>query len=255
MRPVSELERLSCDDPRIAERMLIAEEPTGGGDGDGPGSSSSGGGGGGGSSGGSAGDANDSSSAAFERQLIGHEGTVYGLAFSPDRQLLLSGGSDGDIRLWSLLTHSCMWVRREHRLPVWSVAIGPYGHYLASGGQDGLARLWSTDHNASLRLFSGHWSDVTVVEFHPNSNYLVTGSDDRGVRLFDARDGKCVRLLCGHKVRRRQKLLLFKKNEIRNTVHSHLDGQKLKKIFLQDIYTVYVYTALHFKVLLSKADR
>ena len=40
--------------------------------------------------------------------LHGHNGPIYGLAFSPDRSLLLSCSEDGTIRLWSLQTWTCL---------------------------------------------------------------------------------------------------------------------------------------------------
>ncbi|KAA0186815.1 Transcription initiation factor TFIID subunit 5 [Fasciolopsis buskii] len=136
------------------------------------------------------------------RDLLGHIGGVHGVAFSPDRQLIVSGGSDGTVRLWSsLLWGGALTVWRDHLLPVWSVAWAPvYGHYVATGGSDRSAHLYSTDHAPdALRVFVGHRADVTSVCLHPNVNYLATGSADRAVRLFDVRSGKLVRLYTGHK--------------------------------------------------------
>ncbi|TPP56543.1 Transcription initiation factor TFIID subunit 5 protein [Fasciola gigantica] len=136
------------------------------------------------------------------RDLLGHVGGVHGVAFSPDRQLIVSGGSDGTVRLWSsLLWGGALTVWRDHLLPVWSVAWAPvYGHYVATGGADRSAHLYSTDHAPdALRVFVGHRADVTSVCLHPNVNYLATGSADRAVRLFDVRSGKLVRLYTGHK--------------------------------------------------------
>ncbi|KAF5397174.1 Transcription initiation factor TFIID subunit 5 [Paragonimus heterotremus] len=136
------------------------------------------------------------------RDLLGHVGSVHGVAFSSDRQLLVSGGSDGTVRLWSsLLWGGALTVWRDHLLPVWCVTWAPvYGHYVATGGADRSAHLYATDHSPdALRVFIGHRSDVTAVTMHPNVNYLATGSADRAVRLFDVRSGKLVRLYTGHK--------------------------------------------------------
>ncbi|KAK8378853.1 hypothetical protein O3P69_009523 [Scylla paramamosain] len=133
------------------------------------------------------------------RTLLGHAGPVYSVSMSPDRNLLLSAGEDGTIRLWSLQTWTCLVVYKGHIFPVWDVRFSPYGYYFASGGHDRTGRLWATDHHQPLRIFAGHFSDVDVVQFHPNSNYVATGSSDRSIRVWDCLNGNCVRVLTGHK--------------------------------------------------------
>ncbi|KAH9284243.1 Transcription initiation factor TFIID subunit 5 [Echinococcus granulosus] len=136
------------------------------------------------------------------RDLIGHQLTVHGVAFSPDGQLIASTSADGSLRLWSTtIWGGALSVWRDHVLPIWCVDWAPaYGHYIATGSSDRTARLYACDHAPQpLRIFTGHKADVTAVAFHPNINYLATGSADRAVRLFDVRSGKGVRLYTGHK--------------------------------------------------------
>ncbi|XP_061492088.1 transcription initiation factor TFIID subunit 5 [Rhineura floridana] len=141
----------------------------------------------------------DEKTASELKILCGHSGPVYGTSFSPDRNYLLSSSEDGTIRLWSLLTFSCLVGYRGHNYPVWDTQFSPYGYYFVSGGHDRVARLWATDHYQPLRIFAGHLADVTCTRFHPNSNYIATGSADRTVRLWDVLNGNCVRIFTGHK--------------------------------------------------------
>ena len=173
----------------------------------------------------------DDRTAADSKMLLGHSGPIYSVAFSSDRQFLVSASEDATIRLWSLVTFTnliaykvkCRGLIRliisimfrfhfrvndllkssisiqGHNFAVWCVRFSPCGHYFVSGGQDRTARLWSTDHHQPLRIFAGHLSDVDVVSFHPNCNYVATGSTDRTVRLWDVSNGRCVRNLTGHK--------------------------------------------------------
>jgi len=104
----------------------------------------------------------DETSNADHRTLIGHSGPVYAVSFSPDKYYLLSGSEDGTIRLWCLLTYSCLVSYKGHNGPIWDVKFGPYGHYFASCGMDKTARLWSTDQYQSLKLYAEHLSDVEV---------------------------------------------------------------------------------------------
>nr|XP_020644616.1 transcription initiation factor TFIID subunit 5 isoform X1 [Pogona vitticeps] len=141
----------------------------------------------------------DEKTASEMKILYGHGGPVYGTSFSPDRNYLLSSSEDGTIRLWSLLTFSCLVGYKGHNYPVWDTQFSPYGYYFVSGGHDRVARLWATDHYQPLRIFAGHLADVTCTRFHPNSNYVATGSADRTVRLWDVLNGNCVRIFTGHK--------------------------------------------------------
>lgn len=133
--------------------------------------------------------------------LRGHNGPVYAVNFSPDRNLLLSCSEDSTIRLWSLQTWTNICCYKGHCFPVWDVKFSPHGYYFASVSHDRTARFWATDQHQPLRLFVGHVSDVDCVEIHPNSNYVATGSSDNTVRLWDVANGQCVRLLKGHKSR------------------------------------------------------
>ncbi|BES89516.1 Transcription initiation factor TFIID [Nesidiocoris tenuis] len=133
------------------------------------------------------------------RLLCGHSGPIYRISFSPDRTLLLSCSEDTTVRLWSLLTWTCLVAYKGHVYPVWDVRFSPHGYYFATASHDKTARLWATDHYQPLRIFAGHFSDVDKVLFHPNSNYVATGSSDRTVRLWDCISGNSVRVMTGHK--------------------------------------------------------
>jgi len=141
----------------------------------------------------------DENSGEQSKSLVGHHGPVYGLAFSPDKSLLLSCSEDGVIRLWSLQTWTCLVCYKGHVFPVWNVIFSPQGYYFATCSHDRTARLWSTDQSQPLRIFHGHFSDVDCIAFHPNSNYIGSGSSDRSLRLWDCVTGNCVRLMTGHK--------------------------------------------------------
>mmetsp|Transcript_24928 Transcript_24928/g.43795 ORF Transcript_24928/g.43795 Transcript_24928/m.43795 type:complete len:372 (-) Transcript_24928:985-2100(-) len=131
-------------------------------------------------------------------KLLGHEGAVYGLCLSGDNEWLFSCSDDSSVRLWSLMTRSCVVVYRGHTFAIWTVRVSSSPRFFATGSMDKTARLWVTDSVSSVRIFSGHLSDVNIVSFHPNCLYLATGSEDRTVRLWEITNGECVRIFCGH---------------------------------------------------------
>lgn len=133
-----------------------------------------------------------------KKTLCGHSGPVYGVSFSPCRQLLLSCSEDSTIRLWSLLTWTNVCIYKSHCFPVWDVKFCPHGYYFASCSFDRTARIWATEHHQPLRIYVGHSDDVDLIEFHPSSNYLASGSLDSTIRIWDVIEGGHTKTLTGH---------------------------------------------------------
>eukprot|EP00388_Colpodella_angusta_P000672 GDKJ01002387.1.p1 GENE.GDKJ01002387.1~~GDKJ01002387.1.p1 ORF type:complete len:882 (-),score=198.60 GDKJ01002387.1:186-2831(-) len=136
--------------------------------------------------------------------LIGHDGAVYDVKFSPDERLLLSGGADGSVRLWSIPTKSCLVVTNEaHRISTNCVEWFHHGGYFLSGGGDGVARLFAVDRasDGPIREFSVRsgveTGAVRSMAVHPNSTMVVTSTADRIVRVWDVRAARCCRIFCG----------------------------------------------------------
>ena len=131
------------------------------------------------------------------RDLVGHHGKVYSIVFSNCKYYIFTAGEDSTIRMWSLLTFTCLVQYKcgpANKFPVWCMDYAPYGRYFVSGGADHLVRIWATDDSKPLRILQGHDSDVNCVKFHPNSHYVVSGSEDRTVRLWEISTGQVRRI-------------------------------------------------------------
>ncbi|MCK9896771.1 WD40 repeat domain-containing protein, partial [Frankia sp. AgB32] len=75
----------------------------------------------------------------------GHPGPVLSVAVTPDGQQIISGGSDGTVRIWNRDTGTEHTTLTGHTSTVWSVAVTPDGQQIISGGDDGTVRIWNRD--------------------------------------------------------------------------------------------------------------
>lgn len=156
------------------------------------------------------------------RKLIGHSAPVYDVSFSDcasSRQenlfgeegrqaasvdtkpkMLLSCSADGQIRLWSLESWSCLCIYKSHDGPVFRTQWGPHGHYFLSGGYDKAVRIWMQDHASPQRLLVGHDTAISAIAWHPNGMYVFSASDetDKSIRMWSVVTGACVRVFTGH---------------------------------------------------------
>ncbi|KAG9253106.1 putative transcription initiation factor TFIID 100Kda [Emericellopsis atlantica] len=156
------------------------------------------------------------------RKLVGHSAPVYDVHFSdsasgpPTRlfgeegkknpaldtraKLLISCSADGQIRLWSLESWTCLCLYKSHDGPVFRTQWGPHGHYFLSGGYDKAVRVWMQDHASPQRLLVGHDTAISSIAWHPNGLYVFSASDetDKSIRMWSVVTGQCVRVFSGH---------------------------------------------------------
>ncbi|MDZ7955809.1 WD40 repeat domain-containing protein, partial [Nostoc sp. DedQUE09] len=82
----------------------------------------------------------------------GDLGGVYSVAISPDGQTIVSGGSEGRVRLWNFQGQPLAEPFGGDLGRVYSVTISPDGQTIVSGGDDGTVRLWRGGWRAWLQV-------------------------------------------------------------------------------------------------------
>jgi WD40 repeat protein len=141
---------------------------------------------------------NQNSPLAELQTLVGHQGRVWSIAFSPDGQTLVSCGEDCTIRLWDVATGICHSVWQAHSRWVRSVAFSPDGQTLASSSYDQTIKLWDVKTQNCLKILREHRQTVSAIAFSPDGQQLASSSFDRTVKLWDVTTGECLKTFLGH---------------------------------------------------------
>jgi len=126
---------------------------------------------------------------------IPHPGYPRSVAFSPDGNLLVSGGSDGNVYLWRVATQTLQHTFVGHTREIFAVAYSPDGQFIASAGSD-CTRLWEVSTGSIIHIF--HTAGMTHVAISPDGRYVATASEDKTVRVWNLDSGTCLRILRGH---------------------------------------------------------
>jgi hypothetical protein len=132
------------------------------------------------------------------RQLTGYDDWVFAVAAGRvgDRDVLVSGASDGTVRIWDPVTGSPSGESlHRHDHAVYAVATGRTGNrdVVISGARDGTVRTWDTaTGNPTGPRLAGHDSAVTAVSTGRigNREVVISGARDGTVRTWDAVNGK-----------------------------------------------------------------
>jgi WD40 repeat protein len=140
----------------------------------------------------------DTETGAFIRRLSGHKGRTSSLAYSPQRDQVVSGGSDMTVRLWDVETGECRQTMTGHTRGVKKVLFSPKGDYIASASEDMTVRLWNVGSGISQKISNYHSDGVMDLKYSLKRNQVASCSHDSTIRLWDAATGVHIRALTGH---------------------------------------------------------
>ncbi|MET9210571.1 MULTISPECIES: TIR domain-containing protein [unclassified Nocardia] len=135
--------------------------------------------------------------------LMGYDGLITSVAFSPDSTRLASGSTDSTVRLWNVATGTPEGTPLEgHSGWVMGVEFDPDGRRLASTAFDGTMRIWDISRSGSL---GSPWpSDEgssepgfgAVLAFEGEGSLYAKQVDaDASVWVVDAQTGRSIRLV------------------------------------------------------------
>ncbi|MBN1119618.1 MAG: hypothetical protein JXJ17_00945 [Anaerolineae bacterium] len=114
---------------------------------------------------------------AIERQLQGHVGAIYSIAFSPDGKTLLTGSTDFTARLWDVETGREIARLSGHTDVVRDAQFSPDGSRIVTASDDHTACVWDASDGTQLYCFPAHSESVSTALFSPDGQHILTLAD------------------------------------------------------------------------------
>jgi WD40 repeat protein len=120
--------------------------------------------------------------------LRGHVSAAGTVRFSPDGQMLATGGAEAVVRLWRTARKRESDILTIPDLNANAVALSAHAHFLAAGRGDGAVRLWELAAPGGRPreggTFRAHEKGVSTLALSPDGKIMLTASGDKTVELW-----------------------------------------------------------------------
>ena len=117
------------------------------------------------------------------REILGHEGKVYGVAWSLDDNMVASAGWDRSIKLTNIIDG------QEHAIETNSAINAlvwiPETTYLAVGTESQGVQFWDTEGGKQVASIRAHDGNINNLSISPNGRLLATASGDQTIVIWD----------------------------------------------------------------------
>lgn len=126
-------------------------------------------------------------------------GGITKLVISNNRNLFLSGSSDGKLTLWDIRKRQeLLTVAGHDRGPIQAIAFTPDDRIAITGARDSYLKVWDLVVGKEVSTLAGHEAPIRDVTISPDGSRAVSASNDGSLKLWDIETGKELGKLSGH---------------------------------------------------------
>ncbi|XP_011641119.1 cilia- and flagella-associated protein 52 [Pogonomyrmex barbatus] len=130
-----------------------------------------------------------------------HTKAVSTIAVTSDDTKLISGGCDGQVRIWDIKCNvrRLISILKEHRGPITSLHISSNNENLISSSTDGTCVIWDITRCIRKYILMGNTMFMTA-QFTPDGIQILTCGTDRKIAYWETLDGSLVREIEGSSI-------------------------------------------------------
>jgi WD40 repeat protein len=120
---------------------------------------------------------------------------VTALAFSPDGEILATGGGEpsrnGELMLWDVSERSLVReIEEAHSDTIFDIDFSRDGTFLVSGGADKFVKVFRVEDGSFVRSFEGHTDHVLGVAFKADGSSLASSGSDNAIKIWNTETGE-----------------------------------------------------------------
>jgi katanin p80 WD40 repeat-containing subunit B1 len=112
------------------------------------------------------------------------------LCFDGDEQCVVSGSSNGSVKVFDLNEGKLARNLKGHQVNVSSLHYHPHGEIIASGSADATMKVWDARQKSCIQTYSAHTARLNCVRFSPDGRWVASSANDGQILLWDLNAGK-----------------------------------------------------------------
>ncbi|XP_062387120.1 cilia- and flagella-associated protein 52-like [Sardina pilchardus] len=127
-----------------------------------------------------------------------HRIGVTAIAITRDNSRIVSGGGEGQVRVWEILadSHSLLETMKEHKASVNCIKIRSNDKECVTASSDGACVIWDLVRFVRNQMVLANTLFRTVC-YHPEEYQIITSGTDRKIAYWEVYDGSAIRMLEG----------------------------------------------------------